>query len=177
MRRFLDGLYLAAAALAACCVAMIAALMIAQSLGRQLGVSTGAINDIVAWLCAAAAFLSMAHAFRHGDFVRVTLVQEKLSERTRQAIELLCLGVAAVAVGYLAYWALRFTWQSREFNELAQGLLPIPIWWPQSMFAIGSVLLWIAILDELSGVVRGRVPTYERLLRERHAKGDFSSDV
>ncbi|MCH1990944.1 TRAP transporter small permease, partial [Achromobacter xylosoxidans] len=62
MRRFLDRLYLAAGALGAACVALICALMIAQSILREVGVRTGALNDVVAWLCAAAAFFAMAHA-------------------------------------------------------------------------------------------------------------------
>jgi len=85
--------------------------------------------------------------------------------------------VALLAVAYLAWWACRFTYQSYEFNELAQGLLPLPIWIPQMSFALGSVLLLVAVLDEFVIVVRGGVPTFVRLVAERHAKGDFSSDL
>ena len=81
LRRWLDRLYLAAGALGAGFIALICVLMIAQSIMRQLGLRTGAINDIVSWFCAAAAFFAMAHAFKHGDFVRVTLLLEKLSPR------------------------------------------------------------------------------------------------
>ncbi|UUZ74094.1 TRAP transporter small permease subunit [Polaromonas sp. JS666] len=166
-----------AAALGALCIALICVLMVAQSLGRQFGITTGAVNDIVSWLCAAAAFFTMAHAFKHGDFVRVTLLLEQLQPRGRRALELASLFVAVCAVGYLAYWACRFTYQSWEFNELAQGLLPLPIWIPQSSFALGSVLLLIAVVDELVIVLRGGVPTFVRLVEERHAQGDFSSDL
>jgi TRAP-type C4-dicarboxylate transport system permease small subunit len=177
MRFALDRLYLSAAVLGAACIVMICVLMIVQSLGRQFGVTTGAINDVVAWLCAAAAFLTMAHAFRHGDFVRVTLLLERMGPVLRRRFELMGLSVAVVAVGYLAYWACRFTYESWQFKELAQGLLPIPIWWPQSVFAIGTLLFLISLIDELVSVVRGNLPTYERLVQERHAKGDFSSDL
>jgi len=53
----------------------------------------------------------------------------------------------------------------------------IPIWIPQSAFVIGCWLLLIAMLDELVGVVRGEKPSYQRAIEERHAAGDFSSDV
>ena len=62
-------------------------------------------------------------------------------------------------------------------HELAQGLLPIPIWIPQLSFALGSLLLLLAVLDEFAIVARGGVPTYERLVAERHAAGDFSSEL
>jgi hypothetical protein len=38
-------------------------------------------------------------------------------------------------------------------------------------------LLLIAVVDEFVIVLRGGVPTFVRLVQERHAKGDFSSDV
>ena len=85
--------------------------------------------------------------------------------------------MASVAVSYLAWWACKFTYESWEFNDIAQGLLPIPMWIPQLSFAIGSVLLLIAVLDELVLVLRGQTPTYVREVQERHARGDFSSDV
>ncbi len=176
-RKALDRIYLAAAALGATCIALISVLMVAQSLGRQFGFTTGAVNDIVSWLCAAAAFFTMAHAFKHGDFVRVTLVLERVSATARRRLELGSLFIAVVACSYLAFWACRFTFQSWEFNEPAQGLLPIPIWIPQSSFALGAVLLLVAVVDEFVIVVRGGVPTFVRLVEERHAKGDFSSEV
>ena len=177
LRAGLDKVYMAAAVLGAVCVALICVLMVFQSLGREFGLNTGATNDIVSWLCAAAAFLTMAHAFKHGDFVRVTLVLENVSARTRRMLELVSLFIALVAVAYLAWWACRFTYQSFEFKELAQGLLPLPIWIPQMSFALGSVLLLVAVFDEFVIVARGGVPTFVRLAAERHAKGDFSSDI
>ncbi len=177
LRRMLDGAYLAAGGVGAACIALICVLMVVQSLGRQFGFPTGAINDVVAWLCAAAAFLTMAHAFKHGDFVRVTLVLEKLSPAVRRRFELVSLSIAAVAIGYLAWWACAFTYESWQFNELAQGLWAIPIWIPQLSFALGSVLLLVAVVDEWWIVVQGGVPTFVRLVQERHANGDFSSDL
>ena len=176
-RRVLDAVYDGAAAIGAACIALICALMVGQSLGRQFGWPTGAINDLVAWLCAAAAFLTMAHAFRHGDFVRVTLLLEGRSARARRAIEGGCLSIAAVSIAYFAFWACRFTWQSWAFHEVSQGIWVVPIWIPQASFALGSMLFLVAVVDELVTVLLGSEPSYVVLVRERHAAGDFSSDV
>ena len=83
----------------------------------------------------------------------------------------------SAATAYLAWWASRFTYESWEFNDLAQGLLPLPLWIPQLSFALGSILLFIAVLDEFIIVLRGGRPTYVTAVEERHAQGDFSSDV
>jgi TRAP-type C4-dicarboxylate transport system permease small subunit len=177
VRRWLDRLYYAAGAIGAGFVLVIGVLMIGQSVLREFGVRTGAVNDIVAWCCAAASFFAMAHAFKHGDFVRVTLLLDALPAGVRRVFELVSLAIGTVAVAYLAWWACRFTYDSWRFNELAQGLLPIPIWIPQMSFALGSLLLLVAVVDELILVLRGARPTYVTAVEARHAQGDFSSDV
>ena len=177
MRKFLDRLYLGAAYVAASCVLLIILLMIAQSILREMHVRTGAVNDVVAWLCAAGSFFAMAHAFKHGDFVRVTLLLEKVSDAAKRRFEIAALSIAVLAVGYLMFWANRFTYESWAFNDIAQGLLPLPMWIPQLSFALGSILLFVAVLDELIIVLRGARPSYVVAVEERHAHGDFSSDV
>ena len=176
-RRFLDGLYLRGGQLAALCVLAILVLMIGASVGRVLDWRVSWVNDIVAWLCAAAAFLGMAYSFRNGDFVRVTLVLESVSAPVRRWLELISLSVAAVAIGYLGYWAARFTWESYEFNDIAGNMVAIPIWIPQMSFVIGSAILVIAVIDECVCVFRGGKPSYVARVEERHARGDFSEEL
>lgn len=177
MRKLLDRAYLGAAHVAAACVLAIMLLMIGQSVMRGLQLRTGAVNDVVSWLCAAAAFFAMAHAFKHGDFVRVTLLLDKLAPPRRRIFEIGTLGIAVVATGFLAWSAVRFTYESWVFNELAQGLLPLPIWIPQMSFALGSALFFVAIVDEFVAVLRGGRPSYVTAVEQRHAHGDFSADV
>lgn len=177
LRRWLDRIYLAAGALGAGFIVLICVLMVAQSIMRELGLRTGAINDIVAWFCAAAAFMAMAHAFKHGDFVRVTLILEKLPPRRCRQLETVALSIGAVAVGYLMWAACSYTYESWEFNDMATGMVALPMWIPQMSLVVGAVLFTLAVLDELYLVLQGQQPTYVRLVEERHAKGDFSSDL
>jgi len=177
MRKFLNGLYFGAGALAALCVLAICVLMVGQSILREFSVKTGAVNDVVAWLCAASAFLAMAHSFKHGDFVRVTLLLEKASPRVQRILEIISLVVACFAIGYLAWWATRFTYESWQFNDMANALLAIPLWIPQTSFVVGAWLFFIAVLDEMVLVLLGNRPTYVVAVEERHAHGDFSSDI
>jgi TRAP-type C4-dicarboxylate transport system permease small subunit len=177
MRTLLDRIYDAAAALAALCVLAICVLMIYASIGRELGWRVGTINDLVSWLTAAAAFLAMAKAFRNGDFVRVTLLLEALGPAARRAFEIVSLAVAALAIGYLAWWAASFTYESWKFNDMSNGLLVVSLWIPQTTFVVGALLFFVAVVDEFVHVLRGATPTYVRLVQERHARGDFSEDM
>lgn len=177
LRRGLDALYALGGALAALCVLAIFILMVWASIGRELDWRVSWVNDVVSWLCAASAFLGMAYSFRNGDFVRVTLVLESVSPRVRRWLEVLSLAVAAVAIGYLGYWAARFTYESWEFNDIAGNMVAIPIWIPQMSFVVGALVLVIAVLDECVCVLRGGKPSYVARVEERHARGDFSEEL
>lgn len=177
MRKSLNVVFDAMGYLAGAFIFAIFVLMIVASIGRMVGWHVSSINDIVAWFCAASAFLAMAHAFKNGDFVRVTLLLEKVSPATRRVLEITSLSFAAVSMCYLACWAIVFTWESYEFQDMATGMVALPMWIPQMSFVIGAVLFALAVVDELILVLRGETPTYTRRVAERHAQGDFSSDI
>jgi TRAP-type C4-dicarboxylate transport system permease small subunit len=75
-------------------------------------------------------------------------------------------------------WAVaRFVYESWKFNEVAQGLIRIPIWIPQLCFVVGVVIFLIAVLDELVRVLKKQKPTYQLAEESRRATGDFSETV
>ena len=177
MRRFLDRLYAVSGALAALSLAGIAAVMLAQSGMRQFGLLLRGADDIVAWLCAATAFLALGHTFRRGELVRVGLLIERLPPKARRRAELAALGVALAFGAYMLYAVARFVYESWQFKEVAQGLIQIPIWIPQASFLAGALILFIAVLDEFVVLVRGGTPAYESAEAERRARKDFSESL
>jgi TRAP-type C4-dicarboxylate transport system permease small subunit len=177
LRRLLDRLYDGAAYVAAAFVFAIFAIMVGASAMRELGLRTGGTDDLVAWFCAAAGFLAMAHTFRHGDFVRVVLLLDRLGERRARQFEILALVIGSLFVAFLAWAAVLFVYESWEFGDMANGMVPIPLWIPQSSFVFGTLLLLAAIVEELISVARGHRPTYVVAAEERHARGDFSEDI
>jgi len=177
LRRFLDRLYAASGVLAAICLAAIAAMMLAQAFGRGAGVLIRGADDIVAWLCAAAAFLALGHTFRHGELVRVGLWIDMFSPRRRRIAELAALGVTALFAAYMVWAISRFVYESWQFKELAQGLIAIPIWIPQLSLAVGAAIFLAAVIDELARVIRGEKPQYQIAEEARRAAGDYSETV
>jgi TRAP-type C4-dicarboxylate transport system permease small subunit len=177
LRRFLDRLYDAGGALAALCLAGIFVVMLAQSFGREAGILFRGADDIVAWLCAATAFLALGHTFRHGELVRVGLWLERLGPRARRLMEIWALTVTAVFGAYMLWSVSRFIYESWKFNEVAQGLIKVPIWIPQMSFLIGVMIFFVAVLDELVTVLRKQKPAYQLANEARRAAGDFSETV
>jgi TRAP-type C4-dicarboxylate transport system permease small subunit len=173
----LDRLYAASGGLAALCLASIAVVMLAQAGMRELGMLLRGADDIVAWLCAATAFLALGHTFRRGELVRIGLLVDHLPARARRPLALSALGVAVLFAGYMVYAVVRFVYESWKFSEVAQGLIQIPIWIPQLSFALGAAILFVAVLDELVVLARGGKPAYEVAEEERRARKDFSETL
>ncbi|MEX0638110.1 MAG: TRAP transporter small permease [Burkholderiales bacterium] len=162
MRRFLDRLYAASGVLAAVCLAGIAVVMLAQAGMREIGMLLRGADDIVGWLCAASAFLALATTFRHGELVRVGLIIDRLPGAGRRRAEFVALGLAVLVGGYILWAAAGFVYQSWQFEEVAQGLIQIPIWIPQMSFVIGALIFFIALLDEFVVLAAGGTPAYRR---------------
>jgi TRAP-type C4-dicarboxylate transport system permease small subunit len=177
LRRFLDRLYAASGALAAACLAGIAVVMLLQAGLRAAGFLLRGADDMVAWLCAASAFLALGHTFRHGEMVRIGLLIERLAPPVRQRTEVITLGTALLVVAYIVYAAARFTYESWQFKELAQGLIQLPIWIPQSAFVAGALVLFIAVLDDFVALLRGARPAYRAAEEARKGSADFTETL
>lgn len=177
MRRFLDRLYAASGAAAAICLAGIAAVMLLQAGMRSAGLLFRGADDIVAWLTAGSAFLALGFTFRHGDLVRVSLLIDRLPARARHRAEIACLAAALIVVSYITWASALFVFYSWQSDELAQGLIQIPIWIPQMSVVLGALVLAVAVLDEFVVVVRGGQPSYRVAEEARRDAKDFSESV
>ncbi len=162
VRVFLDRLYLYSGYLAGLFLLAIFVLMLALSAGRQFGWNIPAGDDFVSWCMAACAFLGLAHTFKNGEMIRVELIFDKLRGRARHGLEVVSLVAGVGFVGFFAWSAIRLTYDSWRFNDLAQGVVPVPLWIPQTGYALGLVILAIAFADELVRVLSGLKPTYEK---------------
>ncbi len=162
LRTFLDGLYLFAGYLAGLFLIAIFLLMIGLSVGREVGINIPAGDDFASWCMAALAFLGLAHTFRSGEMIRVGLLIDRFRGRTRRVFEILSLTLGLAFVGFFAWHAVRLTYDSWRFNDMAQGVLAVPLWIPQLGYSTGLVILFIAFVDEFVHVIRGGDPRYEK---------------
>jgi TRAP-type C4-dicarboxylate transport system permease small subunit len=162
LRKVLDGLYLFAGYLAGLFLVAIFVLMMALSIGREISLNIPAGDDFASWCMAAMAFLGLAHTFRHGEMIRVGLLIDHLTGRTRWFVEIFSLIVGCGFIGFFAYHAALMNWQSWKFNDMSGGVVIVPLWIPQLGYSIGLVILLIAFVDELIHVLRGGEPRYEK---------------
>jgi TRAP-type C4-dicarboxylate transport system permease small subunit len=162
VRRLLDLLYGACAALAAVFLVAIAVLILAQIIGRQVGLIVPSATELAALCMAATTFLALAPTLRAGGHIRVGLFIGRLGRRPRRAVELWCLAVALFLVGYFAWYAADLAWSSYRRGRVTPGLLPVPLWPPQAAVAFGLIVLEVALLESMADILGGRPPASER---------------
>jgi TRAP-type C4-dicarboxylate transport system permease small subunit len=163
MRKALDTLYLWAGYAAGMFLILIFILMMSLSLGREIGFNIPSGDDFASWCMAAMAFLGLAHTFKSGEMIRVGLLIDRFTGQTRWAFETFSLVLGLGFVGFFAWHAVVMTWQSYAFNDVAGGVVAMPMWIPQLGFSGGLVILFIAFIDEFVHVVlRRQAPRYEQ---------------
>ncbi len=164
MRRLLDRIYLACGVLGAVFLAAIAVLIFSQIIARSLDLFIPAANDFAGFCLAASSFLALAYTFRAGSHIRVTLLLQRLPPRWRRGFDLASLAVAALMIGYFAWYAVALVGDSLHFGDLSEGLVPVALWIPQSAMALGLIVLTLALVDEFVAVLRGQQPSYDQAL-------------
>jgi TRAP-type C4-dicarboxylate transport system permease small subunit len=162
VRRSLDALYDAAAYLAAFFLVGTLAMVTLGIVGRLMSWFIAGTDSYAGYCMAAAGFLALAHTLKRSEHIRVTLVLEHVSARARRALELWALAAATVLALAFAWYSVRLTFQSWQFNDISTGNDATPLWIPQLAMALGTIVLAIAFVDELvrewRGVRRVRVP-------------------
>jgi len=156
VRKALDALYDGAAWLAALFMVALLVAVLLSIAGRELNFHVRGTDAYAGYFMAAAGFLALAHTLKRGEHIRVTLLLSALPPRARHAMELWAHGAAMLLSGLLAFYAARLVWQSRLFNDISTGNDATPLWIPQIGMALGTLILFVAFVDEFVLQLRGQ---------------------
>lgn len=154
--RALDRLYDGSAALGAIALVGLLVMVVLSIVSRQLGFNVPGVDSYAGYLMAAAGFLALAHTFKRGEHIRVTLLVSALHGMARRAIEIWALFAATLLALLFAAYSVRLAWQSRTLNDISTGIDATPLWVPQLAMALGAIVLVVAFIDELVLELRGR---------------------
>ena len=156
MRKALEGLYDGAAWLAALMMIGVLIMVLIGILGRQFNFYVPGTDAYAGYLMAGSGFLALAHTFRRNEHIRVTLLLQSLAGGARRGLELWCLVVAVLLAAVMAYYSVRLSWQSHLFHDISTSNDATPLWIPQLGMAVGTVILLVALLDDLVLELLGR---------------------
>ena len=149
VRRALDALYDAAGILAALFMVGTLAMVLLGIGSRLLSWFVPGTDAYAGYCMAAAGFLALAHTFRRGEHIRVTLILEHVGAKARRGLELWSLAAGSLLAALFALYSVRLVFASWDFNDISTGNDATPLWIPQLAMALGSLVLAIALVDAL----------------------------
>jgi TRAP-type C4-dicarboxylate transport system permease small subunit len=161
IRALLDRLYRLGGIVAACFLAAIAVLVLSQIVARYFGLLMPGALELAGYAMAASSFLALAYALRVGGHIRITLVLQLMSTPRRRYCDLWSVAAGALLTGFFAFYVGQMVVESYQFGDRTPGLLNIPLWIVQVPMAVGLALLFVALLDELVEILRGKPPSFE----------------
>jgi TRAP-type C4-dicarboxylate transport system permease small subunit len=174
LRKALDHLYELSLYAAASCLVLIATLVGAQVLGRlydlllvlfgsrPYGFLVPSLAEFAGFLLGAASFLALAGTLKRGAHIRVTMLLASVPDSARRWFELWALAAAAVFAAFVTWHVAALSFDSFRFKEVSYGIIPLPLWIPQAVMALGALLLLIALADELVITWRTGRPSFRR---------------
>jgi TRAP-type C4-dicarboxylate transport system permease small subunit len=116
------------------------------------------VDELVGYLLVACVMLASADALLEGEHLAVDLVTERLATRGRR----LTLLFGLVAVGLSALLLAEEGWGmvafSRMVGLMSNGYMAVPMWVPQLLVPIGSVLMLLAAIVAFAAAARGDAP-------------------
>lgn len=114
--------------------------------------------DFSGFMLAGATFLAMAHTLRAGGHIRVNLIVSRLPKHGQFFAEAGVLVIATALVGYAAYFMGALVLESIHYGDVSMGIVPVPLWIPQSVAAFGITLLFVAVIHTLVDLFRAGEP-------------------
>lgn len=148
MRKFLNGLYTTSGWLAGLSMIGVLVMVILTIISRLMGFSAPGTDAYAGYAMAGAGFMALASTLKKGEHIRVTLVLGMLKGGARKGLELVALTIAVLLSGFLAFYSARLVWESYQFNDISTGIDATPMWIPQIVMAVGTLIFFIAFVDE-----------------------------
>ncbi|MGB3553290.1 MAG: TRAP transporter small permease [Jannaschia sp.] len=161
LTRALDAIYRGAGVLAGLFLVAICVIVCAQIVARQFDAIIPSADQFAGFCLAATSFLGLAWSFRSGSHIRVTLFVQALSGTGHRIMLILALAIGAAITGILAWHTVQMVVQNFTRGEVTSGLVPVPLWLPQSGMAIGLTLFAVAVCEDLVRVAMGNAPIFE----------------
>jgi TRAP-type C4-dicarboxylate transport system permease small subunit len=156
MRRTLDAIYNISGGVAAVFMVLLLLAVLLSVVSREIGFNVPGIDMYAGYMMAGAGFMALAHTLKRGEHIRVTLVLQSLKPRTKRLFEIGSLSVAMVLAALLAWYSMRLCYQSFALNDISTGSDATPLWIPQISMATGTLILFIALIDELVLEIQGK---------------------
>ena len=160
MNKIRHYFYLSSVVLSGGSLVIMTLLILAQITARAFDTVIPSSEDFAGWLLSATIFFGLAYTFNVGGHIRVTMLLTRLSEKKRHFQEYVNIIVALLITSYFAFYSLFTVYDSYIYEEVSDTYLVVPLWMVQMPMGVGSLFLFIAVVDSFIEMISGRTPQY-----------------
>ena len=171
--RILDGVYLASGMISAFFMVTILVLIVVGMVARWTSIAVPGTTEFAGYAMAATSFFALCHALTRGAHIRVSIILNA-NDFLKRWLDMFAVFGAAVIATYFARFAIKTNQFSEMLNDRTQGqdqipewlvalfsldferfaaggdaMVYTPIWIPQLAMSIGTILLAVALWDNL----------------------------
>jgi TRAP-type mannitol/chloroaromatic compound transport system permease small subunit len=155
----IDRLCSAGAAVAATCCALLALMLISES------IATAAFEwsqpwavEYSAYLCALTLLAGSGYTLTRGAHIRVPIALEYLPRSVSRWLDLVCTLFAIAIVSILVAGLFDLSLRSYQRGSVSYFVMQTPLWIPQSLLAMSAILLWLALFARSVRLLIGESP-------------------
>ena len=156
LNKNLNKLYKLFGYIAAIFLILVAVFILIGILSRIFGFYIRGLAEYSGYSMAASSFFALSYTFYEKAHIRITLFLEKLKKVNKKKAEIWCLTIASIFSGYLAFYFIKMTYISIQFEERSEGADEILIWIPQSTVALGSLFFFICVVHHFISSILGK---------------------
>jgi TRAP-type C4-dicarboxylate transport system permease small subunit len=121
-----------------------------------MSTSTFSMDEFVGYAIGSMTFLSLAHTFRSGKHIRVTLLSGALKGRAAMVVDLICIALTFAITAFVA----RYIWRQLERDwtrgTVSPTLTETPIWIIDAALFAGLVIFLLQLLASAAVCVARR---------------------
>ena len=145
---------------------------------KVFGTSSNAWLELQWYLFGAVFMLCASWTLRHNEHIRIDILSNRYSQRTRNIVEMLGhLTFLLPFVLVLVWLSWPFFWRSYESGEVSTNAGGLLIWPAKGLILLGFVLLlgqWLSELIKRLAIIRGELP--ETLMGGHHAAAEAEAE-
>lgn len=123
---------------------------------REMRWDIQGLDAYAGYAIAAALFLALPSTLQHGDHIRVSLLLQRASKRTREALEYWALVAGLGLAVFMTWYSVQLVMVSYLTHDLSPAADATPLWIPQIAMVAGCAGFALAFLHALVSRVRGR---------------------
>lgn len=145
--------------LGAACIGLLAILIVADIVGRQLGIPVRGTVEVAQMAVVAVTFLVLPYAMHRGGHIRSTVVIDRVPVKVRQGLMALGNLVGAVVfalIAHASYGPALQAWRTGAFE--GEGALRVPTWPVRWIVLVSAVLMLFECLNSLLRQARADRP-------------------